>query len=191
MVLSNFESDIQECLSVLNNGGLILYPTDTVWGIGCDATNPIAVQNIFDLKQRADHKALLVLVAEKQDILKYVVAPDIAIFNYLESCEHPITVIYQQVIGLAGTILGQDGSAGIRICKDPFCNQLIKRFNKPIVSTSANVSGMPTPLRFSTIDARIVHGVDYVVKWRQHQEKDGQPSKIIRWNGSNIEVLRP
>ncbi|MBM3412413.1 MAG: threonylcarbamoyl-AMP synthase [Bacteroidetes bacterium] len=189
--MNNFESDIQECLTVLNSGGLILYPTDTVWGIGCDATNPMAVQNIFDLKQRADHKALLVLVAEKQDIFKYVAAPDMAIFNYLDSCEQPTTVIYDQVMGLAGAILGQDGSAGIRICKDPFCNQLIKEFKKPIVSTSANVSGSPTPLSFSAIEAPIVRGVDYVVKWNQHLEKNGQPSRIVRWNGSHIEVLRP
>jgi len=188
---NNFESDIQQCLTVLEKGGLILYPTDTVWGIGCDATNNLAVEKVYTLKQRADHKALLVLVTAEQDILKYVAAPDLEIFDYLETCKNPTTVIYQQVIGLADAITGKDGSAGIRICNDPFCRQLIKRFKKPIVSTSANISGKPTALRFSSIDTAIINGVDYVVHWRQEEDKDGKPSQIIRWNEGTIQIIRP
>lgn len=190
-MVENFESDILACLTVLNNGGLILYPTDTVWGIGCDATNTEAVQKVFELKQRADNKALIVLVTEEQDILKYVAAPDLEVFDYLATTTKPTTVIYQGAIGFAAQLTGQDGSVGIRICKESFCRQLIKRFKKPIVSTSANISGQPTPSQYSTIDAKIVKGVDYVVKWRQNEQKEAQPSSVIRWNSGQIEILRP
>jgi L-threonylcarbamoyladenylate synthase len=190
-VKNNFEKDIQECLTVLNNGGIILYPTDTVWGIGCDATNVKAVQKIFELKQRADNKALIVLVTEEQDILQYVAAPDMEIFDYLASNEKPTTVIYEGAIGLADPLIGQDGSVGIRICQDPFCRQLIKRFQKPIVSTSANISGQPTPMRFTEIDPTVMNTVDYTVQWRQDDEKEGQPSRIIRWENGKVEIIRP
>jgi len=190
-VKNNFEKDIQECLTVLNNGGIILYPTDTVWGIGCDATNVKAVQKVFELKQRADNKALIVLVTEEQDILQYVAAPDMEIFDYLASDEKPTTVIYEGAIGLADPLLGQDGSVGIRICQDLFCRQLIKRFQKPIVSTSANISGQPTPMRFTDIDTALMSRVDYTVQWRQDDEKEGQPSRIIRWEKGKVEVIRP
>jgi L-threonylcarbamoyladenylate synthase len=190
-VKNNFEKDIQECLTVLNNGGIILYPTDTVWGIGCDATNVKAVQKIFELKQRADNKALIVLVTEEQDILQYVAAPDMEIFDYLASNEKPTTVIYEGAIGLADPLIGQDGSVGIRICQDPFCRQLIKRFQKPIVSTSANISGQPTPMRFTEIDPTVTNTVDYTVQWRQDDEKEGQPSRIIRWENGKVEIIRP
>lgn len=190
-MVENFESDILASLTVLNNGGLILYPTDTVWGIGCDATNTEAVQKVFELKQRADNKALIVLVTEEQDILKYVAAPDLEVFDYLATTTKPTTVIYQGAIGFAAQLTGQDGSVGIRICKEPFCRQLIKRFKKPIVSTSANISGQPTPSQYSTIDVKIVKGVDYVVQWRQNEQKEAQPSSVIRWNSGQIEILRP
>jgi len=190
-VKNNFEKDIQECLTVLNNGGIILYPTDTVWGIGCDATNVKAVQKVFELKQRADNKALIVLVTEEQDILQYVAAPDMEIFDYLASNENPTTVIYEGAIGLADPLIGQDGSVGIRICQDRFCRQLIKRFQKPIVSTSANISGQPTPMRFTEIDPTVTNTVDYTVQWRQDDEKEGQPSRIIRWENGKVEIIRP
>ena len=188
---NNFEKDIQECLTVLNNGGIILYPTDTVWGIGCDATNVKAVQKVFELKHRADNKALIVLVTEEQDILQYVAAPDMEIFDYLASNEKPTTVIYKGAIGLADPLLAQDGSVGIRICQDRFCRQLIKRFQKPIVSTSANISGQPTPMRFTEIEPTLMNRVDYTVQWRQDDEKEGQPSRIIRWENGKVEVIRP
>ena len=190
-MVNNFETDIQESLAVLNRGGLILYPTDTVWGIGCDATNANAVQKVFELKQRADNKALIVLVTDEQDILRYVAAPDMEIFNHLATTDKPTTVIYQGAIGFAEQLMGQDGSVGIRICKEPFCRQLIKRFQKPIVSTSANISGQPTPSRFNTIDTALLNGVDYVVKWRQEEQKDAQPSSVIRWNNGQIDIIRP
>ena len=188
-----FQQDIEACLQVLEKGGLILYPTDTVWGIGCDATNAAAVARIFSLKQRDDQKALIVLVAEEKDILKHVAQPDLQIFDYIKGVSKPTTVIYEGGIGFAENLLAPDGSIGIRICKDAFCYQLIKRFRKPLVSTSANISGYPTPASFKDIDQIICSGVDYVVHHRQEEEEQPvRPSSVIKWekNGS-LTIIRP
>ena len=134
----NYENDIEQCLRVLNTGGLILYPTDTVWGIGCDATNKEAVARVYALKKREDEKALIVLVAEERDVLQYTAAPDLAVFDYLQSVIKPTTVIYEGAIGLADNLVGKDGSIAIRICAEPFCKHLIKRFRKPILSNPAS-----------------------------------------------------
>ena len=186
----HFENDIEQCLSVLANGGIILYPTDTIWGIGCDATNAEAVEKIISLKQRPDSKSFVVLVAEERDILKYVAAPDLAVFNYLEQTTKPTTVIYPQAIGLADNVLADDGSVAIRICKEPFCRHIIKRFRKPIVSTSANISGEPSPLNFSFINKKIISGVDYTVHYRQQDKTATQPSAIIKWENGQALVIR-
>ncbi|MBU3743484.1 MAG: Sua5/YciO/YrdC/YwlC family protein, partial [Sediminibacterium sp.] len=134
-----FQYDLDQCLQVLTAGGIILYPTDTIWGIGCDATNEAAVEKIYQLKQRKDHKAMIVLVAEERDILQYVAMPDLQVFDYIKGVHRPTTVIYDHAVGLAENLLAEDGSVGIRICDDLFCRHLIKRFRKPIVSTSANM----------------------------------------------------
>lgn len=185
-----FETDIQNCIQVLQNGGIILYPTDTVWGLGCDATNEAAVNKIFAAKQRAESKSLIVLVADEQDILQYVSAPDLALFDYLQEQQQPTTVIYDGVIGLADNVLAADGSAGIRIVNDPFCKALIKRFGKPIVSTSANISGTPTPRFFSEISDAIKNSVDYIVQHRQDDEIPAIPSRIIKWEHGKVVVVR-
>ena len=143
--------------------GIILYPTDTIWGIGCDATNEKAVEKIFLLKKRADEKSMIVLVADKKEVLHYVASPDLSIFDYLDKTTKPTTVIYDNAIGLASNLIGKDGSIAIRICKDEFCRHLIKRFRKPVVSTSANISGEPPPANFSEINALIKEGVQYIV----------------------------
>jgi L-threonylcarbamoyladenylate synthase len=130
-----FNNDIEPCLEKLQQGGLILYPTDTVWGIGCDATNAEAVARIYALKKRADHKAMIVLVADERDILRYVTQPELKIFDYIKGVQRPTTVIYEGAIELAENLLAADGSVGIRICEDEFCKHLIKRFRKPLVST--------------------------------------------------------
>ena len=135
----SFDNDIEQCLQVLKSGGLILYPTDTVWGIGCDATNEQAVQKIYTLKQRSDEKAMIVLVADEREILQYTASPDLSVFDYLEQTKKPTTVIYDGAIGLADNLIGKDGSIAIRICKESFCRQLIKRFRKPIVSAPADI----------------------------------------------------
>lgn len=188
----NFDSDIEECLRVLKHGGVILYPTDTVWGIGCDATDAQAVEKIFRLKNRPDHKAMIVLVAEERDVLQYVASPDMRVFDYLQRSGRPTTVIYEGAIGLAGNLTGDDGSIAIRICRDRFCRHLLKRFRKPLVSTSANVSGQPAPGGFAAITDRIKQGVDYIVNYRQDDTTVAQPSSIIKWNrDGSVITIRP
>ena len=185
-----FERDIEKCLGVLKEGGLILYPTDTVWGIGCDATNNEAVDKIYKLKRRSDEKALIVLVADERDIMQHVAAPDLSLFDYLDKATKPTTVVYEGALGFADNIIANDGSIAIRICKDDFCRHLIKRFRKPIVSTSANISGSPAPKIFKEISTEIKNGVDHVVQYRQDDEVIAEPSSLIKWDNGRITVLR-
>ncbi len=187
---SKFEKDIQACLTVLNEGGLILYPTDTLWGVGCDATNSTAVQKIIELKKITDYNDMAVLVTEEQEILQYVAAPDMEVFDYLATTDRPTTVIYQGAIGLADPLVAEDGSVGIRICQDSFCRQLIKRFHRPIVATPANYPTQALPTRFNLINLTIKECVDYIVHWRQEEEAEGIPDSIIRWREGMIEVVR-
>jgi len=187
----SFEKDIEKCLEILKVGGLILYPTDTVWGIGCDATNKETVEKIYKLKRRSDEKAMIVLVADERDIMQHVAAPDLSLFDYLDKTTKPTTVIYEGALGFADNIVANDGSIAIRICKDDFCRQLIKRFRKPIVSTSANISGMPAPKIFKEITDEIKKGVDYIVEYKQQDEISAQPSSLIKWTNGNVTILRP
>lgn len=187
----NFENDIEQCLTVLKNGGIILYPTDTVWGIGCDATNATAVEKIYALKKRPDEKAMIVLVAEERDVLQYVAAPDLQVFDHLQAATKPTTVIYQGALGLADNLVAADGSIGIRICSEPFCKHLIKRFRKPLVSTSANISGQPAANIFTDITNEIRSQVDYIVQYRQDDTTPAQPSSIIKWDNGSVTVIRP
>jgi len=186
----DFEEDIQECLKVLKAGGLILYPTDTVWGIGCDATNEKAVDKIFQLKKRSDEKAMIVLVANEKDIMHHVAAPDLSLFDYLQNVTKPTTVVYDDALGFADNLVGNDGSIAIRICNDEFCRNLLKRFRKPVVSTSANISGMPAPKIFNEISGEIKNGVDYIVRYRQTDATFAQPSSLIKWDKGEVIVLR-
>ena len=187
----NFETDIEKCLQVLKNGGLILYPTDTVWGIGCDATNEKAVERVYALKKRPDEKAMIVLMADEREVLQYVASPDLQVFDYLQETKKPTTVIYHGAIGLADNLVAQDGSIAIRICNEEFCRHLIKRFRKPVVSTSANISGKPTAEIFTDIEDEIKDGVDYVVNYRQDDKTIAAPSSVIKWDNGKLEVLRP
>lgn len=180
--MSLFKNDIEECLLVLNKGGLILYPTDTIWGIGCDATNATAIQKIYDLKKRVNTKTMIILVGHHQEIMQYVNQPDQQIFDYIKGIRKPTTVIYEGAIGLADNIINEDGTIAIRVVKDSFCKELIQVFGKPIVSTSANVSGYPSPGIFNDIDMAIKKGVDYIVQHRQNDFYIAEPSAIIRWN---------
>ncbi len=187
-----FNTDIEACLRVLESGGLILYPTDTIWGIGCDATNEVAVEKIFTLKKRIETKALIVLIADERSLLQYVASPHIEVFDYIQGVSKPTTIIYENAIGLAGNLLHEDGSVGIRICADEFCKHLIKRFRKPIVSTSANVSGFPPPKVFSDIDIAVKEGVDYVVHYRQDDMTPVEPSAVVKCGkDGRFTILRP
>jgi L-threonylcarbamoyladenylate synthase len=190
--MSDFNDDIASCLTTLNQGGLILYPTDTIWGIGCDPTNSKAVERIFTLKKRSDRKAMIVLVADERDVLQYVANPDLRVFDYLNKATKPTTVIYEGAIGLANNLTADDGSVAIRICYDIFCRHLIKRFRKPLVSTSANVSGEPGAKTFAEIPESIRKGVDYIVRYRQDDTTIAEASSIIKWNkDGTVTVLRP
>lgn len=178
----NFTEDINRCLQVLQEGGVILYPTDTVWGLGCDATNPEAVQKIYKIKQREESKSMIVLLAEERDVIKYVAQADLKVFDYLEETTKPTTVIYQGAVGMAHNLIAADGSIAIRIVQDDFCRHLVKRLRKPLVSTSANISGKPAPAFFGEIAPEIIAAADYVVQYRQQDVHKAQPSAVIRWN---------
>jgi len=187
----DFEGDIKRCVDVLQQGGVIVYPTDTVWGIGCDATNEAAVDKVFALKERPAQKSMIVLLADARDILQYVAAPPPDIIALVEAFEAPTTVIYEHALGLAENAIAEDGSIGIRVTTDAFCKALIKRYRKPIISTSANKSGEPTPAIYKQIDAGILNGADYVVKHRQEDEALKAPSRIAKMDDEgNLTFLR-
>ena len=173
------ESDIVQCLKTLSAGGLILYPTDTVWGIGCDATNANAVKKVYQLKQRDDSKAMIVLIDSADHLDHYVVDVPMIARELIDVAVKPLTIIYEGAYNLAPNVLGDQDSVGIRIPNDEFCHRLCERFGKPIVSTSANVSGHPTAKTFADIDASIVQGVDYAVQYRRDDTSRHQPSNII------------
>ncbi len=173
------ENDIVQCLKTLSAGGLILYPTDTVWGIGCDATNAEAVKRVYQLKQRDDSKALIVLIDNADHLDHYVVDVPMIARELIDVAVKPLTIIYEGAYNLAKNVLGDEDSVGIRIPNDEFCHRLCERYGKPIVSTSANVSGKPTARTFADIDPAIVDGVDYAVEYRRGEKTPHQPSNII------------
>jgi L-threonylcarbamoyladenylate synthase len=187
--LLEFDNDIIQSLETLRQGGLILYPTDTIWGIGCDATNPEAVQKIFLLKQRSESKSMIVLLADQKDINRYTSHPEPFITEYLKKTTKPTTIIFEDALGLAENLISEDGSIAIRIVREDFCRHLIKRFRKPIVSTSANISGHDTPQNFAGISERIKQGVDYIVKYRQNDNQMAKASSMIRFSKSGIPTI--
>lgn len=184
-----FTQEVETALEVLRKGGIILYPTDTIWGIGCDATNADAVKRIYQIKQREDSKSLIILVADKRDILQYVASPDLAVFDFIEEQTRPTTIIFEQAVGLPDNLVAKDGSMAIRIVRDEFCRHLIKRLRKPIVSTSANISGQPSPQHFSGVSVNIKTSVDHIVKWRQDDTAIALPSQIIKWNNDGSHTV--
>lgn len=182
---------VEQAFQTLRAGGLILYPTDTIWGIGCDATEAAAIDRIYRLKQRDESKSLIILVADKRDILKYTAAPHPAVFDYLGQTERPTTVIYENALGLPDNLVSADDSIAIRLVKEPFCNALIRRLGKPIVSTSANISGDPAPASFSKITDQVKKGVDYIVDYRQDDDTPAVSSRIIKMGREGtIKIIR-
>lgn len=183
--------DLKKAIEVLKNGGLILYPTDTIWGIGCDATNHDAVQKIYDIKKREDSKSMLVLMENPALLERYVDdVPEVA-WDLVEISTAPLTVIYPNAKNLAKNLIADDGSIGIRFTKEKFTNQLLQRFRRPLVSTSANISGKKTPTFFSEISDEIKNAVDYVVEFRQDDVTPAQPSSIIKLgSGGKIDIIR-
>ncbi len=190
--MSQLSEEIKRAREVLYQGGVILYPTDTIWGIGCDATNAQAVARIYDIKQRAESKALLCLVDNIQRLQNYVEDfPDIA-WDLIECSDKPITIIYDKGRNLAGNLLAEDGSIGIRITREAFSQGLCEALRKPIVSTSANIAGTPSPACFAEIDPAIREAVDYVVDFRQEEKEKAQASSIIKLGQyGEIKIIRP
>ena len=199
------QDEVKKAIEVMRNGGVILYPTDTVWGIGCDATNEEAVKRVYEIKQRDDSKALICLVDSDARLSRYVrkvadVVWDMiemrkvadVVWDMIEMATKPLTIIYENANGLAPNLLAEDGSVGIRVTNEEFSKELCFRFQKPIVSTSANISGEPTPQTFQEISDEIKNAVDYVVKYNQKSKEKHQPSSIvkIKENGE-FKIIRP
>ena len=186
-----FAEDLKKSCEVLRQGGLILYPTDTIWGIGCDATNEEAVRCIYALKQRTDHKAMLVLIDSPTKLSGYVSdIPHIAL-DLVEISDKPLTIIYPNAKNLAFNLLDEDGSVGIRITNEKFSHELCKLFQKPLVSTSANISGLPSPGLYNEIAEAIKNSVDYIVQYRQDETVGAKPSSIIKLSEDGcIKIIR-
>ncbi len=184
-------SDFKTALQTLKNGGIILYPTDTIWGLGCDATNEEAVKRIYEIKKRSNKKSMLVLLNNPGEIQKYITnMPDIA-WDLIELSEKPLTIIFSNAINLAPNLINEDGSLGIRITQDKFCKKLAEQLRKPIVSTSANISSEQSPQTFSQISNSIINSVDYVVKYRQDDANENIPSSIIKLEPNNeVRIIR-
>lgn len=191
------KNNFSEALEVLRKGGVILYPTDTVWGLGCDATNPEAVARIYEIKKRSDSKSLVLLASDLDMVARYIrEIPDMAI-QLVEVNDKPMTIIYpgaltgQECRGLAHNTVSQDGSVGIRIPVVDFCRDLVHRFGRPIVSTSANISGEPTPRKFADIPQQIKDAVDFIVDPSLERNSTGSASSIIKVGlDGTIDIIR-
>jgi L-threonylcarbamoyladenylate synthase len=186
-----YGEDIKESLKTLRHGGIILYPTDTIWGLGCDPTNEAAVDKIFRIKSRDEGKSLIILVNGLPMIERYVEDCPEIVFELAEVSDSPLTIIYPRGKHLAEGVCSKDNSIAIRICHDEFCSELISRFRKPIVSTSANFSGKPSPGNFSEIEKTLLDKVDYVVKWRHDGQSRSVSSPVIKINhDGTIQIIR-
>jgi len=175
-----FNDEVLNALKVLKDGGTILYPTDTIWGIGCDATNTDAVKKIYQLKQRDEAKSMIILLDTENKLESYVTDVNPLAYDLIAYAENPLTLVMPGAKNISPALISADSSIGIRIAQHPFCQQLIQRFRKPIVSTSANISGKPSPQYFSQIDEAILQGVDYIVDIDQHSKEIKTPSTIMR-----------
>ena len=189
--LSEYREDINKAIDVMNKGGVVLYPTDTIWGIGCDATNEEAVKRVFEIKRRNDAKALITLIDSEAKLEAYVEnVPEVA-WQLIEVAERPLTIIYDGARNLAPNLLAEDGSVGIRITREEFSKNLCMRMRRPIVSTSANISGEPSPQSFADISSEILSAVDYVCTSRREEKQNPPASNIIKLGaGGEVKVIR-
>jgi len=185
------ENEIKATVEALRQGKIILYPTDTIWGIGCDATNAGAVERIFELKNRPQNKSLIVLVGQDNQLNKYVKEVPAVAWDLVEFAEKPLTIIYDHAQNLPSNVMGDDGSVAIRVVMDEFCKNVLHRFGKAIVSTSANLSGEPSPSNYSEISEAIKSGVDYIVPLRQKETNLATASTIIKLsNNGDVKIIR-
>jgi len=182
--------ELKQSVSILKKGGIILYPTDTIWGIGCDATNELAVKRVFEIKKRPTSKAMVTLVSEASQLEFYASVPEVA-WDLVEFAENPLTIVYPNAKGVCKQLISEDGTIAIRVVKDEFCKMLINTLRKPLVSTSANISGEPAPAYFDEVSDEIKSKVDYVVPLRQYETAKNKPSRIIKlgMNGA-IKIIR-
>ncbi|MBE0677526.1 MAG: threonylcarbamoyl-AMP synthase [Bacteroidales bacterium] len=190
-MINVYGDDIRNALKTLRAGGVILYPTDTVWGLGCDATNSEAVKKIYTIKQRAESKSLIILVNSPSMLTRYVDNPPDVALQIAELTEKPLTIVYDRGRSLAEGVASADGSVGVRICADPFCDDLITALRKPLVSTSANISGSDAPAIFDEISEELKASVDYVCLWRQDDLSRAKASSVIRVSENGVvKILR-
>ncbi|MBB4806096.1 L-threonylcarbamoyladenylate synthase [Chryseobacterium defluvii] len=181
---------MEHIIEILRSGGTILYPTDTIWGIGCDATNVEAINKIFEIKKREKNKSMIILVESEKRLQDLVDVPEMA-WEIIDLSEKPVTIVYENPRGLPQELLAEDGSIGIRLVKNDFCKKLITKLNKPLVSTSANFSGDKSPLKFSDISAEMIKLVDYAVEEDREKISKYPGSSVIKiWNDNRIKVLR-
>ena len=181
---------MEKAIEILKNGGTILYPTDTIWGIGCDATNVEAINKIFDIKKREKNKSMIILVENVRRLQDLVEVPEMA-WQIIDVSEKPVTIVYDNPKGLPKEILAPDGSIGIRLVKDNFCKKLISKLNKPLVSTSANFSGDKSPMKFSDISNELINLVDYAVEENREKVSEYSGSSVIKvWADNQIKILR-
>ena len=183
--------EVKKAFEIVQQGGIILYPTDTIWGIGCDATNTEAVQKLFAIKKRAAEKSMIILLDTENKLESYIREVPAVAYDLIEFSENPLTLVMPGAKNISSALIAEDGSIGVRVSKHSFCQQLIQRLRKPLVSTSANISGQPSPQNFAQIAPEILEGVDYVVDVDQHDLSVKKPSTIIRIDPSGaFEFLR-
>lgn len=186
------QEDLKAAVEVLKKGGVIIYPTDTIWGIGCDATRSDAVRKVFDLKQRADSKALITLMSSEDMLYRYIDEPPEVALSMMELSEKPVTVIFDRGYNLAPEVLAEDGSLGVRIPRDDYASALCRMLRRPIVSTSANISGKPSPAHFAEIDPALLDAVDYVASHKRNDRSPHAASSIVKIGaGGLFKVIRP
>jgi L-threonylcarbamoyladenylate synthase len=185
------EDPIGKAVEVMKKGGIILYPSDTIWGIGCDAMNRKAIIKICNLKQRIDKKNLIILVNSPAQVAQFVrKVPDV-VHDLIQNVKRPLTIVYPDAVNLPDNLIAEDGSIGIRVVKNQLCEEMISRLGRPIVSTSANISGSPAPLTFAMISQHISKGVDYIVNTRQEEVTEMKPSTIIKVGLNNeFQIIR-
>jgi L-threonylcarbamoyladenylate synthase len=192
MTMLQIKNEIKKCIAILEQDGTILYPTDTIWGIGCDATSQKAVEKIYRIKKRLESKSLIILLADRKEISKYVeTVPEIA-YDLMMNVERPLTIIYPNAKNLAKNVIAEDNSIAIRIVKNEFCKALIKAFGKPIVSSSANIAGEQSPMVFKCVSKEILDKVDYIVTLYQDVLQEVKPSRIIKLKeNGEFHIIRP
>lgn len=189
--MGTIADEAKKCVEIMRKGGVILYPTDTVWGIGCDSTNDVAVKRLFEIKKRADSKAMLLLVDSADRLARYVGEVPSVAWDMIELATSPLTIIYDGARNIASSLVAEDGSVGIRVTSELFSKELCYRFQKPVVSTSANISGEPTPANFSEISKEIIDAVDYVVNYKQLEKGKAKSSSIVKLKSNGtVTVIR-